>query len=255
MSGRGLALVIFLGCSALKVPWEVRLADERKRIMFGPDVSPMSMKLRDSLGQGMTLAALGGFRGIVANFLWLSVTTAWEEQQWTRLRTLADMVVLLQPRVSFFWENAGWHLAYNASVSVEKFSGGSKGARNVESMRWIKQGIDFYERGIQAIPEKPKLYEMLALLYQQRLEDHVKAAQYYELASQKPGAPVYLERFVGFSLEKAGKKQEAYDYWVKLWRSSVDHGQGPRRWPMIQERIRNLEKELLIPLDKRVFPD
>jgi len=253
MRYRFMALLVLLGWSAVKVPWEMRMAEERSRLMYGADVAPMSMKLRDSLGQGMTLAALGGFRGIAANFLWLEVTSAWEEQQWTRLRTLADMVVLLQPRVSFFWENAGWHVAYNASVSVEKYSGETKGAKNVESMRWIKQGIDFYERGIQAIPEKPKLYEMLALLYQQRLGDHEKAAYYYELASQKKGAPVYLERFVGFSLENAGKKLEAYNYWVKLWKSSAEHGPGPRRWSMIEEKIRKFEKELDIPLDKRIF--
>jgi tetratricopeptide (TPR) repeat protein len=254
MKFRLLALAVLVGWTGVKVPWEIRLSKERERIVYG-EGSVLSPKLRDSLGQGMTLAALGGFRGIVANFLWLGVNTAWEKKEWVRLRTKADLAVLLQPRVSFFWENAGWHLAYNASVDMEKFSPQGQGRRNVESMRWIKQGIDFYERGIRAIPEKSKLYEMLALLYQQRLEEHEKAAYYFELASQKKGAPVYLERFVGFSLEKAGKTPEAYEYWVKLWKSSDDHGPGPRRWNMIQERIRKYEKELNIPLDKRVFRD
>ncbi|NJK91612.1 MAG: hypothetical protein HC904_07185 [Blastochloris sp.] len=243
----GMAVLVLLVWAGLKVPWELRLARERSEIMYGAELPPMSMELRDSLGQGMTLAALGGFRGVAANFLWLSVTTAWEEQQWTRLRALAEMVVLLSAEGVFFWENAGWHMAYNASVSAERFSGDAERGegprmRNVESMHWIKQGIELYERGIRAIPEKPKLYEMLALLYQQRLQDHEKAAHYFELASQKEGAPVYLERFAGFALEKAGEREKAYAHWVKLWQSSEEHGPGPRRWGMIEERIRKLEK-------------
>lgn len=244
-------LILVLWTSA-KVPWEMRLAKERSRIMYGTEI-PLDFQMRDKLGQGLTIAALGGFRGIAANFLWLSVTTAWEDRQWTRLRALAEMVVILQPRVSFFWENSGWHMAYNASVSAEQFSKSKGATSNVESRRWIMQGRELYERGIQAIPEKHKLYEMLGLLHQQRLGDYEKAAHYYLLASQKEGAPLYLERFVGISLEKAGKKQEAYAYWLRLWGSVAEHGSGPKRWNLIEQRIRNLESELNIPYTKRVF--
>jgi len=246
------AVIVFTAWTAVKVPWEMRLARERSLLMYGTEV-PMTFQMRDQLGQGLTIAALGGFRGIAANFLWLSVTTAWEDRQWVRLRSLAEMVVILQPRVSFFWENAGWHMAYNASVAAEQFNQEDRGKNNVESRRWIMQGIELYERGIQALPDQHKLYEMLALVYQQRLGDYAKAAHYYEVASQKNGAPVYLERFVGFSLEKAGKDREAYDYWVKLWQSAGEHGPGPRRWKMIEEHIRKLENKLNIPLDKRLF--
>lgn len=248
------ALVLLLAWSAVKFPWELRLERERNEIMYGTSTR-MSFELRDSLGQGLTLAALGGFRGLAANFLWLSVTNAWEEQQWTRLRTAAEFAVMLQPRVSFFWENAAWHLAWNASVSAQEYDDQGRPILTRESMQWIHQGESLLKRGIDAIPEKPVLYQRLAELYWQRLKDYEQAAHYYDLAKDKKGAPTYIERFVGYGLENAGKKQEAYDYWCGLWRSSEEHSERLRRWDKIEEHIRNLEKELNIPLEKRIFPN
>jgi len=251
-----LAALLLLAWGAAKLPWEEQMSDRRKQIMYG-EVAPFSFELRDSLGQGLTLAALGGFRGVAANFVWISLTTDWENQQWTRVRTLAEFAVLLQPRVLFFWENGAWHLAWNASVAAENYGGAGKtpGQRAHEARQWIDAGREMLERGIRAIPEKPQLYMRLAELYQQRLQDYAKAAEYYRLAASRPGAPTFAERFVGYMLERAGRKQEAYDYWLSLWRSSPTHPPGTQRqWPKIEQQMRALEKELNIPADKRIFP-
>jgi hypothetical protein len=261
MSRRGLihyalAALLLLAWGAVKLPWEEKMTDRRKQIMYGGTL-PFSFELRDSLGQGLTLAALGGFRGLAANFVWISLTTSWENQQWTRVRALAEFAVLLQPRVLFFWENGAWHLAWNASVAAENYNEAEKtpGQRARESRQWIEAGKNMLERGIRAIPEKPQLYMRLGELHQQRLQDYATAAQYYRLAASRPGAPTFAERFVGYMLERADQKQEAYDYWVSLWRSSPEHPPAtPRQWPKIAQQIRQLENELNIPADKRIFP-
>lgn len=252
----GLAALVLLAWGAIKLPWEEQMTARRKQIMYG-DSAAFSFEVRDSLGQGLTLAALGGFRGLAANFVWISVTTAWENQQWTRVRTLTELAVLLQPRVLFFWENGAWHLAWNASVAAENYNAPDKtpGQRARESRQWIEAGRVMLERGIRAIPEKPQLYMRMGELHQQRLEDYATAAQYYRLAAARPGAPTFAERFVGYMLERAGQKQEAYAYWLSLWHSSPDHPPvSSRQWPKIAQHIAQLEKDLNIPADKRVFP-
>jgi tetratricopeptide (TPR) repeat protein len=248
--------LVLLVWGAVKLPWETHLADRRRQIMYGQE-QPFSFRMRDSLGQGLTLAALGGFRGVAANFVWISLTMAWEEQQWTRVRTLAEFAVLLQPRVLFFWENGAWHLAWNASVSAQNYPrpDSTPNQRLRESRQWIEAGRDMLERAIQANPEKPQIYMRMAELYQQRLQDQATAARYYMMAASKPGASPLAERFAGYALENAGRPQEAYDYWIRLWRSSDEHPEvGPRQWPKIRERIQKLENELNIPDDKRLFP-
>lgn len=249
MKFRWLALALMVAWGAGKIPWENELAAERKLIMVGRDL-PMNYQLRDSLGQGLTMAALGGFRGLAADCLWISLTNAWQEQEWERVQAMAEMCVLLQPRVVFFWDMGAWNLAWNASVSAEQTA---SDRRNHDSMMWIEAGRSLLERGIRVIPEKFVLYQRLGDLYWQRLAQYEKAAEYYREALKRPNHPLYLERFVGYALEKAGKNQEAYEYWVELWNSSKEHGRDQHQWDKVGEHIRKLEQELKIPAAQRVF--
>ncbi|MDR1144915.1 MAG: tetratricopeptide repeat protein [Verrucomicrobiales bacterium] len=253
MKLRLLALALIVIWGAGKVGWENRLAAERKVVMVGQDL-PMSYQLRDSLGQGFTMAALGGFRGLAADSLWLSLTSAWQEQEWERVAALAEMCVLLQPRVAFFWDMGAWNLAWNASVAVEH--GPVKGGidrRKHDARRWIEAGKDLLERGIRVIPEKPILYQRLGDLYWRRLGNYEQAAECYKEALQRPKAPLYLERSVGLMLEKAKQDQAAYEYWRQLWQSCQEHGVDQHRWDMVKEHIQKLETTLAIPTEQRFF--
>jgi len=236
----GLAVVLVLLWGGIKLPWEGRISSERSKIIYGNDI-PLTFELRETLGQELSLAALGGFRAIVANFLWISVTKAWEDQTWTRVRTLADFAVTLQPRVLFFWENGAWHLAWNASVSVVKYAeeGKSEERKQFESRKWIDAGIDMLERGIRANPEKHGLYLRMAELYWQRLEDYETSADYYRLALERDGAPSYTDRFIGYALEKAGKYDESLVHWESL-AAAPDFKE--RRRAHRQKVVENIEK-------------
>ena len=64
------------------------------------------------------LAALSGFRAVVADLLWIQAHTAWENTDWGRMKLLFDTVTTLQPRAIVFWEGAAWHMAWNASVAA-----------------------------------------------------------------------------------------------------------------------------------------
>lgn len=250
----GLACALLALWGAAKIPWEESLSRKRNRMLLGQE-KPISYEMRDRLGQGLTLAVLGGFRGVAANFVWLDLTEAWEDQEWSRVHADAELAVLLQPRVPFFWDNGAWYLAWNASISSEKYSQDpNPDRRRREALKYVEAGREMLERGIRVNPEKPQLYERLAFLYEQRLGDYENAARYYRLALGKPGVPLYLERFVGYALEKAGKPREAYEYWKSLWDSSPDHPpRHARQWEKIESHLRKLEDELRLPDEKRIF--
>ncbi|MDR2463518.1 MAG: hypothetical protein LBD30_07040 [Verrucomicrobiales bacterium] len=240
-----LALALLGAWGAGKIAWENRLLAERNVITVG-DAPPMNYQLRDSLGQGLTMAALGGFRGLAADYLWLSLVTAWETQEWERVQTLAELCVLLQPRVAYYWEYGAWNLAWNASISAgSQLRPGRESRANHDAMRWIDAGRGLLERGVKIIPEKPVLYQKLGDLYWDRLKDYGKAAEWYREALRHPNYPKYLERSVGFALEKAGKKREAREYWRGLWDSVSEHPeQSQRRWDVVADHLEKLEAEL-----------
>ncbi len=50
-------------------------------------------------------------------------------------------------------------------------------------------GKDFLERGIKNNPDRPQLYESLARLYKEKLNDHAAAAKYYATAPPPCRAP------------------------------------------------------------------
>ncbi len=57
-------------------------------------------------------------RSVVADFVWLNVTTAWMNQEWFRMGGYINLCTALQPRAPVFWDMGGWHLAWNASIAA-----------------------------------------------------------------------------------------------------------------------------------------
>lgn len=206
---------------------------------------PTAVAVREKLGQGLALAALGGFRGLAANALMLQAHAAWEEKQWVRVRSALEMAILLQPRVAWFWDLASWHLAWNAAVAAEQATDESgETRRRMEARKWVDAGRALLERGIQAVPEKAILYQRLGDLYWQRLSDYQAAAEYYREALTKEGAPPYLERFVGYALEKAGDGEGALAYFRQL-RQAMGESPDPIRQPdLVERKISELEKRV-----------
>jgi len=65
-----LAGLLILAWGALKLPWEIRMTQEQRLATLGFS-GPTAVAVREKLGQGLVLAALGGFRGLAANALML----------------------------------------------------------------------------------------------------------------------------------------------------------------------------------------
>ena len=246
----GLGLILAWG--AVKLPWEIRMTREQRLATMGL-AGPTAVAVREKLGQGLVLAALGGFRGLAANALMLEAHGAWEQQQWVRVRSALEMATLLQPRVALFWDLASWHLAWNAAVAAEQYGGEtSETRRRLEARKWVEAGRVLLERGTKAVPEKAILFQRLGDLYWQRLADYQAAAESYRVALTKRDAPAYLERFVGYALDKAGDTRGALEYFQKLRRSMGDPPDPARRPEVVEKEISRLKKKLAAaPGDQR----
>src|ERR1700744_1435544 len=89
---RRAALVALLLClwAPFKIAWEQEISREQNLLRYGG--VPITLKLRDQLGQGLEIGVLRGMRSVVADFLFVqNVTIAWEDEQWFRM---ADYVNL-----------------------------------------------------------------------------------------------------------------------------------------------------------------
>jgi tetratricopeptide (TPR) repeat protein len=243
-----LALAILIALGALKLPIERHLAAQHRQEHFRS--VEFNLDLREKLGQLGFVAALSGFRGIVADALFIQAYTAWERTEWGRILLLFRHITTLQPRALLFWDTAAWHMAWNASVAAMNDQTQPRLALRVKAQReYFALGKDFLERGIQNNPDRPELYEALARLYKEKYKDHERASEFYARAAQLPGAAPFDRRFSAYELSYCeGREREAYQRLRELY----DEGQ-PQRLPTLIKRLKFLEDKLKIPEDQRIL--
>ena len=245
---RGLiALAVLIVMGLLKLPVERDLAALHRQEHFrGVE---FNLDLREKLGQLGFIAALSGFRAIVADALFIQAHAAWENTQWGRMLLLFRQITTLQPRVLLFWDTAAWHMAWNASVAAMNDTNQPRQALRVKAQReYFALGKDFLERGIKNNPDRPELYEALARLYKEKYKDHEHAAEYYGKAAMLPEAAPWDRRFSAYELSNCeGREREAYE----RLRSLYDEGE-KERLPTLVKRLKFLEDKLGIPQEQRI---
>ena len=241
-----LFLVLF---GVLRLPIESRLSEQHRSAYFHQ--AQLGLDLREQVGQLGFLAALSGFRSLVADVVFIQAHVAWERTEWGRVFLLFREATTLQPRSVMFWDMAAWHMAWNASVAaLHDPTQPNDYLRRKAQKEYFALGRDFLERGIKNNPERPELYESLGRLYKDKLGDHAAAARCYARAAALPGAPEYDKRFVAYELSFApGREHEAYTALRQLY----DLGEH-ERLPTLLTRLKYLEQVLDVPLHERIPP-
>ena len=245
---RGLAVVLGLTLfGAAKLPMEHSISGEHRKLHFR--AVDFNLDLREQVGQLGFIAALSGFRSLVADALFVQAHVAWERTEWGRVLLLFRQVTTLQPRALLFWGMAAWHMAWNASTAALNDRTQPRLALRIKAEReYFALGRDFLELGIKNNPDRPQLYEALARLYRDKYNDHEHAAEFFAKAASLPGAPSYVKRLAAYELAQCpGREQQAYDQLHALY-----HSGEKERVPTLLRRLKELEIKLDIPSEQRI---
>src|SRR5437870_11998314 len=192
MTRIALVLGMILVFGVMKLPAERALSLQHRSGSAGQFADVVNLDLREKIGQLGFVAALSGFRAMLADFLFIQAHVAWERTEWGRVLFLFRQVTTLQPHVPLFWDMAAWHMAWNASAAAMNDSSQPRMALRVKAQReYFSLGKDFLERGIKNNPDKPELYEALARLYRDKYNDRAGASDLYAKAAVYPGAHSY----------------------------------------------------------------
>src|SRR5438046_8034000 len=107
---RGLvALAVLIVVGTVKLPVEHNLAALHRQEHFrGVE---FNLDLREKIGQLGFIAALSGFRAVVADALFIQVYSAWENTEWGRMLLLFRHISTLQPGGLLFWATHAWRIA------------------------------------------------------------------------------------------------------------------------------------------------
>ncbi len=109
----------------------------------------------------LTTVALGGFRGLIANALWVRAMDLQDQDKFFEKVQLADWIVKLEPHYAQVWTVQAWDMAYNISV---KFSAPE------DRWRWVRAGIALLrDEGIPYNPDEVLLYRELSWFFQHKI--------------------------------------------------------------------------------------
>ncbi|MEN6577206.1 MAG: hypothetical protein ABFD90_12755, partial [Phycisphaerales bacterium] len=107
--------------------------------------------------------AMGAFRGLIVDVLWMRADKLKEEGQFFDARQLAEWITTLQPRFAAVWEFHAWNMAYNISVAMPA-------SQPEQRWRWVKNGYELLrDKGIPLNPKSIQLYRELGRIFQHKL--------------------------------------------------------------------------------------
>ncbi len=117
--------------------------------------------------------AMGAFRGLFVNILWIRANELKEQGKYHEAIELSSAITKLQPRFPQVWAFHAWNMAYNISVTTQTPE---------ERWQWVNAGIDLLrDEGLQANPNDMLLHKELGWIYLHKIAGYTDDAnQYYK---------------------------------------------------------------------------
>ncbi|MCF7708740.1 MAG: hypothetical protein K9N52_07570 [Verrucomicrobia bacterium] len=210
-----------------------------------------------------TTVALGAFRGLIANFLWLRANELQVNGKYFEMIQLSEWITMLQPRMASVWAHLAWNLAYNISVKFPDFE---------DRWKWVQSGIKLLrDEGLQYNPESVMIHRELAWFFQHKLGAFLDDAHMYykrswaELMTEVLGGgrPDYgslINPSTPEEKERAAKLRQRYKMDPELMRE-IDSKYGPLDWRLPEAHaiywayhgMQVAETSELIPLRRVIY--
>jgi len=118
-----------------------------------------------------TTMALGGFRGLISNALWIRANDLQEDDKFFEMAQLADWITKLEPHFVQVWLVQAWNMAYNISVKFKDYP---------DRWRWVERGIMLLrDDGLRWNPNEILMYREIGWFFQHKLGQNLDDGNMY----------------------------------------------------------------------------
>src|SRR6266704_1125751 len=134
-----------------------------------------------------TTVALGGFRGLISNALWIRASDLQDEDKFFEMAQLADWITKLEPHFVHVWLVQAWNMAYNISVKFKDYP---------DRWRWLKRGFELLrDDGLRYNQNEILIYRELAWFFQHKMGQNLDdASMYYKQQWANEMAVVFAKK-------------------------------------------------------------
>jgi hypothetical protein len=101
-----------------------------------------------SLAVAFPRLTLGGFRGLLATYLWIQAENDKNDRKWVELETKYDIIGALQPYFISVYVFHAWNQAYNLSAQFHD---------NDAKYKWVLDGLAYLNKGEDYNPNTPDI--------------------------------------------------------------------------------------------------
>ena len=123
-----------------------------------------------------TTVALGGFRGLISNFLWIRANDLQQDDKFFEAAQLADWITKLEPTYAQVWIFQAWNMAFNISVKFKDNAPGDYSDR----WRWVENGVRLLrDEGLRYNPNNVDIFRELAGLFQFKIGGNLDDGNIY----------------------------------------------------------------------------
>ncbi len=193
--------------------------------------------------------AMGAFRGVFVNFLWIRANNLKEAGKYYEAIDLARTITRLQPRFPRVWAFHAWNLAYNISVATQTPE---------ERWQWVQSGINLIrQQGIPANPADILLHKELAWIFLHKMQGYTDDAhKYYKQMHAREwtivlGTPPKVP--LGQTL-KTDTLRDMYVDWLRQIAGAHDTlDEFYAAYPEGRELVQRIRTEVGVDLDERLL--
>jgi hypothetical protein len=176
-----------------------------------------------------TTVALGGFRGLISNVLWIRASDLQDNDKYFEMAQLASWITKLEPHFVQVWLVQAWNMAYNISVKFKDFP---------DRWRWVNRGLELLrDDGLRYNPNETLIYRELAWFFQHKMGANMDDANMY-----------YKQQWANEMAEVFGKKTPDLD---ELIHPQTDDQK--RRAQLLRDKFK-MDPELMKQVDEKYGP-
>jgi hypothetical protein len=117
-----------------------------------------------------TTVALGGFRGLIANLLWIRTSDLQDDGKYFEAVQLADWITKLQPHFTGVWVYQAWNMAYNISVKFPEVN---------DRWLWVQRAVELLrDEGLRYNPDQALMYRELSWIFHHKMGQQLDDAHW-----------------------------------------------------------------------------